>query len=143
MRFENIRAVVARKTLKALKESTWNTIRMIVKDWGLVEGINYKVNNLEGTMTFWNDSVIIMKEMTELPSDPQFERFGSSEYSIAFVDECSEISERAIEVLLSRLRWRVHETFKVPRMLMSTNPCITWVRSRFVQDDDGNPTVCI
>jgi hypothetical protein len=142
MRFENIRAVVARKTLKALKESTWNTIKMVVKDWGLVEGVNYKINNLEGTMTFWNDSVIIMKEMTDLPSDPNYERFGSSEYTIAFVDECSEISERAIEVLLSRLRWRVHETFKVPRMLMSTNPCITWVRSRFVQDDDGNPTVC-
>lgn len=25
---------------------------------------------------------------------------------------------------------------------MSTNPCITWVRSRFVQDDEGNPIVC-
>lgn len=80
--------------------------------------------------------------MVDLPSDPNFERFGSSEYTIAFVDEVSEISERAIEVLFSRLRWRTHETFKTPRMFMSTNPCITWVRSRFVQDDDGNPIVC-
>lgn len=142
IRFENIRAVVARKTLKSLKESTWNTIKMIMKDWGLVEGENYKINNLEGTMTFWNDSAIIMKEMAELPSSPNYDRFGSSEYTIAFVDECSEISEKAIEVLFSRLRWKVHETFKYPRMLMSTNPCINWVRSRFVQDDDGNPIVC-
>ena len=35
IRFENIRAVVARKTLKSLKESTWNTIKSILKDWGL------------------------------------------------------------------------------------------------------------
>ena len=142
IRFENIRAVVARKTIKSLKESTFNTIKTILKTWGLKEGINYKINNLEGTVTFWNDSVIQLKEMVDLPSDPNFERFGSSEYTIAFVDEVSEISERAIEVLFSRLRWRTHETFKTPRMFMSTNPCITWVRSRFVQDDEGNPIVC-
>lgn len=142
IRFPDIRAVVARKTLKMLKESTWNTIKTIVKSWGLRENRNYKINNLEGTMTFWNGSVIIMKEMVDLPSDPNFERFGSSEYTIAFVDEVSEISERAVEVLFSRLRWNVTETFGISRMLLSTNPCLTWVRSRFVQDDDGAAVVC-
>lgn len=142
IRFGNIRAVVARKTLKSLKESTWNTIRSILKDWGLKEDVNYKINNLEGTLTFWNDSVIIMKEMADIPSDPNFERFGSSEYTIALVDEVSEISERAIEVLFSRLRWRTHETFITPRMLMTTNPTVNWVRSRFVQDENGDKVVC-
>ena len=142
IRFENIRAVVARKTLKSLKESTWNTIKSILKDWGLKEDINYKINNLEGTLTFWNDSVIIMKEMADIPSDPNFERFGSSEYTIAMVDEVSEISERAVEVLFSRLRWHTHETFKTPRMLLTTNPTINWVRARFVQDENGERVVC-
>lgn len=141
IRFPDIRAVVARKTLKSLKESTWNTIKKVIKEWGFVENKHYKVNNLEGTLTFWNDSVIIMKEMADLPADPNYERFGSSEYTIAFVDEVSEISERAIEVLFSRLRWRVPETFGVSRMLLTTNPTLNWVRSRFVQDDDGNPIV--
>lgn len=142
MRFPDIRAVVARKTLKSLKESTFNTIKKVCKEWGLKENEHYKINNLEGTLTFWNDSVILMKEMADNPSDPQFERFGSSEFTICFVDEVSEISERAIEVLFSRLRWRTSETFKTARMLMSTNPCITWVRTRFVQDDEGNPVKC-
>lgn len=101
---------------------------------GLKEGVNYKINNIERTVTFWNDSVILLREMVDLPSASNFERFGSSEYTIAFVDEVSEISERAIEVLFSRLRRITHETFKTPRMFMSTNPCITWDRSRFVQD---------
>ena len=83
-----------------------------------------------------------MQEMIDLPSDPNFERFGSSEYTIGLIDEVSEISERAVEVLFSRLRWKIAETFKTSRMLMTTNPCITWVRSRFVQDDDGNPIQC-
>lgn len=142
IRFENIRAVVARKTLKSLKESTWNTIKSILKDWGLKEDINYKINNLEGTLTLWNDSVIIMKEMADIPSDPNFERFGSSEYTIAMVDEVSEISEKAVEILFSRLRWRTHETFRTPRMLLTTNPTINWVRSRFVQDENGERVVC-
>lgn len=133
---------MARKTLKSLKGSTFNTIKKVCKLWGLKEGVHYKVNNLEGIMTFWNDSVIIMQEMVDLPSDPQFERFGSNEYTIAFVDEVSEISERAVEVLFSRLRWKTSETFKTARMLLTTNPCMTWVRSRFVQDNDGNPAVC-
>ncbi|MGL5690413.1 MAG: phage terminase large subunit [Bacteroidales bacterium] len=142
IRFADIRAVVARKTLKSLKESTFNTIKTVMKDWGLKEDENYTINNVEGTITFWNDSVIILKEMVDLPSDPEFERFGSSEYTIAMVDEVSEISEKAVEVLFSRLRWRTHETFKTPRMFMSTNPTINWVRSRFVQDDNGDPVQC-
>ncbi len=141
MRFDNIRAVVARKTLKSLKESTWNTIKSVIKDWGLREDVNYKINNLEGTLTFWNESVIIMKEMADIPSDPNFERFGSSEYTIAFIDEVSEISEKAVEVLFSRLRWRTHETFMLPRMLLTTNPTINWVRSRFVQDENGEKVI--
>ena len=142
MRFENIRAVVARKTIKSLKESTWNTIKTVLKNWGLKEEVNYRINNLEGTLTFWNDSVIIMKEMVDLPSDPNFERFGSSEYTIAMIDEVSEISEKAVEVLFSRLRWRIHETFKTSRMFMSTNPTTNWVRSRFVQDENGDKVEC-
>ena len=118
MRFSDIRAVVARKTLKSLKGSTFNTIKKVCKQWGLIEGENYKINNIEGTLTFWNDSVIIMQEMGDLPSDPNFERFGSSEYTIAVIDEVSEISEKAIEVLFSRLRWNVVDTFNTSRMLM-------------------------
>ena len=142
MRFPDIRAVVARKTLKMLDQSTWNTIKKVLKMWGLEEDVNYHENSVKGTITFWNDSIILKQEMVDMPSDPQFERFGSSEFTIAFVDEVSEISERAVEVLFSRLRWRTAETFKTARMLLSTNPCLGWVRSRFVQDDDGNPVNC-
>lgn len=142
MRFPDLRAVIARKTIKSLKESTFNTVRAIMRDWGLVEGENYKVNNLEGKVLFWNDSTILLRELEDAPSDIEFQRLGSSEWTIGFVDEVSEISEKAIEVLFSRLRWKTDETFKYPRLLMTTNPCTTWVRSRFVQDDDGNPVKC-
>lgn len=142
IRFPDIRMVVARKTLKSLKESTLNTIKMVLRKWGLVEDKHYLINNLEGHIKFWNESKIIFVEMADNPSDSDFNRFGSMEITGAAIDEVSEISEKAVEVLFSRIRYRTHETFKVPKMVMSTNPCLGWVRSRFVQDDDGNPVQC-
>lgn len=138
MTFPNIRAIVARKTIKSLKDSTFNTIKMIMRDWQLEEGKNFKINNIEGTVTFWNGSQILLRELDLVPSDAQFERLGSVEATIGFVDEVSEISQKAVEVLFSRLRWQTHY-FGYPRLLLTTNPCTTWVRSTFVQDDDGNP----
>ncbi len=141
IRFPDVRCVVARKTIKSLKESTFNTVRSVLKDWGLQEGVHYKINNLENWLQFWNGSIIYLKELETTPADPNFERLGSTEITAAFVDEVSEISERAIEVLMSRCRWKVAEYMGYPRVLLTTNPCATWVRSRFVQDDDGNPAV--
>ena len=119
MRFPNIRAVVARKTIKSLKESTFITIKKVMKEWGLKEDENFCINNIEGTITFWNESVIMMKEMADLPADLDFSRFGSMEATIVFVDEASEISERAADVMFSRIRWKTSETFKTPKMFLS------------------------
>ncbi len=142
LRWPDMRMVVARKTLKSLRESTWNTIQAVAKSWGLEEQVNYKINNLSGEMIFWNGSRIIMKEMAYSPSDPDYLRFGSSEFSGAFVDEVGEVDQRGVDVLFSRIRWKVAGTTKVPKMLMSTNPCLGWVRDRFVLDENAEPVVC-
>lgn len=141
LRFPDTRAVVARKTLKALKGSTFNTMKYILKLWGLEQDVNYKINNLDGLVTFYNGSTISLIELEDLPSDPEFERLGSNEWSCGFIDECSQVSEKAVEILYSRLRWRVSEDWGYARLLMTTNPSMNWVRSRFVQDDDGNKVV--
>jgi len=142
MRWPDMRMVVGRKTLKSLRESTWNTILSVAKGWGLIEGQNFKVNNLSGEMLFWNGSKIIMKEMAYAPADPEWLRLGSSEYSGVFLDEVGELDERGVDVLFSRIRWKVAETTKVPKMVMSTNPCLGWVRDRFVLDENSEPVQC-
>jgi phage terminase large subunit len=141
LRFPDTRAVVARKTLKALKGSTFNTIKYVLRTWGLEQDKHYKINNLEGLVIFYNGSTISLIELEDLPSDPEFERLGSNEWSCGFIDECSQVSEKAVEILYSRLRWRVSEDWGYARLLMTTNPSMNWVRSRFVQDDDGNRVV--
>lgn len=115
-----------------------NTIKKILREWRLEEDVNYKINNLDNTILFWNESVILMKELAYQPSDSSYSRLGSSEYSIAAIEECNECEEKGVEVLMSRLRWRP-EYFKMPKMLLTSNPSMNWVRDRFVQDNDGNP----
>lgn len=141
IRFADVRAAIVRKTLKSLKESTWRTLLRVCKEWGLVEDVHYQINNLSGTLRLWNGSIIMMLEANSIPSDPNFERFGSCEFTLVGADEVSELEERALEVLFSRIRWKVHETLGVAKLLMTTNPTTNWIRGRFVQDDDGNKVV--
>lgn len=138
IQFAGIRAVIARKTLKSLTGSTWKTLLEILDKWGLVDGINYKTNEKDGTLLFWNGSSIVKQELELLPRDPVYQRLGSSEFTIGFIDEVGEIAEKGVEVLYSRLRYKVNETFKVPKMLLTTNPVPNWVRDRFVQDKNGD-----
>lgn len=109
----------------------------LLKKWKVKHNFNQK----DLIINFPNGSSIILKEMADTPSDPTFSRFGSSEYSCAFVDEVDQVSEKAIDTLFSRLRWKVAEYGTKGRLMMSTNPSINWVRDRFVMDADGQPPV--
>lgn len=139
MQFSGIRMLVARKVRKTLIETTWCTLKDVMQQWGLIEDVNYKINSQTYVITFWNGSTIMAMDLTPLPSDPDFNSLGSLEITGAFVDEVSEVSEKAIEVLASRIRYKIEETFIVGKILMTTNPALTWIRSTFVMDDDGNP----
>lgn len=141
MQFPGIRMVVARKVRKTLLETTWLTLKDVLMKWGLKEDVNYHINSQVYTVTFWNGSTITAMDLTPMPSDPDFNSLGSLEITGAFVDEVSEVSEKAIEVLASRVRYKIEDTFIVGKIFMSTNPCLTWVRSTFVMDENGDPVV--
>ena len=137
LKYNDVRYVVARHTLKALKESTLNTILSILKDWK----VPYNYNQKDGFILFENGSKIILMELADLPSDRNFERVGSMEITGVFCDEVTLVSEKAIEVISSRCRWKNAEYGIKPVTLMSCNPSIGWVRDRFVMDENGNPPV--
>lgn len=136
LKYKDVRYVVARHTLKALKESTLNTILSILKEWK----IKYNYNQKDGFILFEDTgSKLILMELADLPSDKDFSRVGSMEITGCFLDEVNMISEKAVEVISSRCRWKNAEYDIKPMTLMSCNPSLGWVRDRFVQDGDGNP----
>ncbi len=139
IRFPGILMGVARLTLKSLRETTWATLLRLLDSWGLKEDLNYRINNQYGFLEFWNGSVIQMIELAPSLKDPDYNSLGSLEITGAFIDELSEIPEKAAEVLASRIRYKVAETFVVGKLCASTNPCLGWVRSTYVMDDDLEP----
>ena len=139
IRFPGARFALARKVLKVLRGTTFVTLQGVLKTFGLEEGIHYHIDWVNLIVTFWNGSKIICFGLEDKPSDKEFSWLGSYEITCFYIDEASEVSEKAVEVLLSRCRWMIAETFIVPKGLMGTNPAICWLRDKFVQDENGNP----
>lgn len=131
--------IVARRVRKTLLETTWRTLLDVLKKWGLKQDVNYHINNQTYTITFWNNSSILAMDLAPQPSDILYNNLGSLEITGAFIDEVAEVPERAVEVLASRIRYKIDSTFIVGKIFLSCNPSLGWVRSTFVMDDDGNP----
>ena len=104
---------------------------------GLKAGDAWTYNAQSHNLVFKNGSEQHFRHMSYMPSDPDYNRFGSTEYTDAFVDEAPEVAARACQVLLSRLRYR-HSDTCTPALLYSGNPGNSWIKEQFVMDANGN-----
>ncbi len=67
-----------------------------------------------------------------LPSDPLYERFGSSEYTDGALEECGEIHFMAFDVLKSRVGRHRNDEFGIrPTLALTGNPKKNWTHSTF------------
>lgn len=127
--YPGTRWVMGRSVLKTLKETTLATF-FEVSDafrWG---GL-YKYKQQEGRILWNNGSEILLKDLFAYPSDPEFESLGSLEITGAFVDECSQITNKAKQILKSRIRYKLNEYGIIPKLLLTTNPSKNWVYTEF------------
>jgi len=112
---------MARAILKRLKESTLLTFFECCKSWGLTKE-DYNYNVIDGTIKFKNGSSIYLKDLFLYPSDPEFDSLGSTEYTGAFIDEASEVSEKGKNILMSRIRYKLDEFNLIPKIFIASNP---------------------
>ncbi len=122
LNYPGSRWLMGRAKLKELKESTLLTFFQVCKAWGLVAGVDYKYNSIEGTIKFRNGSSIYLKDLFAFPSDPEFDSLGSTEYTGAFVDEASQITVKAKNIVMSRLRYKLDEFGLIPKFFIASNP---------------------
>ena len=123
MRYQGSRWLMGRAVLKNLKESTLLRFFEICKDWGLIKGIHFKYNSVEATIKFLNGSEVYLKALETLPSDPEFDSLGSTEYTGAFIDEGAQISAKAKDIVMTRLRYKLDLFGIAPKLLIASNPC--------------------
>lgn len=137
LRYPKTRWLMGRAKLNTLKNTTLKTFKDIVSDWGIYEQV--KINYQSNTITFENGSEIVMKDLFSYPSDPDFDSLGSLEITGAFIDEISQISYKAYEVVNTRIRYRLKENGLIPKCLSSCNPSKGWLYQEFYKPfTEGN-----
>ena len=131
LRFPRTRYLMGRSKLDSLKKTTLNTFLEVCEAWGLKAGKHYNFNGGSNIIKFYNRSEIILKDLFLYPSDRNFDSLGSLEITGAFIDEANQITEKAKNIVASRMRFKLDEYNIIPKMLMTCNPAKNWVYTQY------------
>jgi phage terminase large subunit len=120
------RWLIGRSELKNLKKTTLNSFFEVCKSEGLKSGTHFRYNQQESIIYLYNGSQIILADLFAYPSDPEFDNLGSLEITGAFVDEAPQITDKAKNIVKSRIRYRLDDFGRIPKLLMCGNPSKNW-----------------
>jgi phage terminase large subunit len=138
MKYPSTRYLMGRSKLDALKKTTLNTFFEVCNAWEIKSGEHFTFNASSNIITFINGSEIILKDLFLYPSDRNFDSLGSLEITAAFIDEANQITEKAKNVVASRLRYKLDENNLIPKMLMTCNPAKNWVYTEYYRPAKDN-----
>ena len=131
LQFPGSRWVMGREKLHTLKQSTFLTLLRLCKEWGLKRDKQFHFAGSDNVVHFYNGSEIYLKDFFLYPSDPEFDAFGSTEYTGAFIDEGSQIAVKAKNVIISRLRFNHRKYGIKPKLLICSNPAKNFLHFEF------------
>ena|ERR1700693_4460429 len=133
--YPGYKSFIGREELKRLMGSTFLTWVKVCSKYGIKQGdgLNeWKINRQYNYIYFGNGSRIDLLDVKFLPSDPLYERFGSSEYTDGALEECGEINFMAFDVLKSRIGRHRNDEFGIrPTLAMTGNPKKNWTYTVF------------
>jgi len=131
LQYPTTRYLLGRSRLDALKKTTLNTFFEVCVNWEIKSGQHYTFNAQSHIIKFYNGSEILLKDMFLYPSDPNFDSLGSLELTGAFIDEANQITQKAKNIVLSRIRFRLDENNLIPKLLLTCNPAKNWLYSEW------------
>jgi len=131
LQYPTTRYLLGRSRLDALKKTTLNTFFEVCVNWEIKSGQHYTFNAQSNIIKFYNGSEILLKDMFLYPSDPNFDSLGSLELTGAFIDEANQITQKAKNIVLSRIRFRLDENNLIPKLLLTCNPAKNWLYSEW------------
>ena len=131
LKYPGSRWLMGRAVLKTLKETTLLSLFDVCKTFKLESGRDFRYNQQSGVIRFSNGSEIYLKDLFLYPSDPEFDSLGSTEYTGCFIDEASQVSVKAKNVIQSRLRYKNDDYGIIPKSLYTSNPSMNWLFLEF------------
>lgn len=127
---------IAREELKRLKDSTLLTFFKVCKTYYVKLDIDFWYHGTDHCILFANGSRIDLLEVAFKPSDPLFERYGSSEYTCGWFEEAGEIHFLAYDTLKSRCGRQYNDRYNIsPTVFVTFNPKKNFVYSYFYKKD--------
>ena len=135
-RYPKSRGFIGRAHFKTLKDTTLKTMFEVQEMMNLKRGIHWELtgsNDKENpnSIVYQNGSIIFLRDLFAYPSDPDFDELGSLEITDAFIDECSQVTDKARTTLTTRLRYKLDEFDLIPKILYSSNPTKGWAYNDF------------
>ena len=131
IKYPGIRCLLGRTTLSSLKQTSLNTLFEVMKMSGMEAEVHYNYNGQSNTITFNNKSEIILKDLEYKPSDPNFDSLAGLEITCAVIEESSQVTRTAYNIVKSRIRFKLNEYGLVPKILMTTNPSQGFLKKEF------------
>jgi len=126
LNYPGVRYFIGREELKSLKDTTVKTFFKVAKHHGVSETFRYYEHY--SAIKFHNGSEVALLELKYTPSDPLFERLGSTEYTGGFIEEAGEVHFNAFDTLKSRVGRQLNELYNIPRkVLITCNPKKNWL----------------
>ncbi len=119
---------MGRNELKRLKASSFATFKKVCKFHNIPPS-DWKFNGQDNYIEFKNSSRIDLLDLIFKPSDPQFQRYGSTEYTGGWIEEAGEVHFLAFDVLKGRVgRWNNDQYGLNPaKILLTCNPEQNWL----------------
>lgn len=131
LKYAGTRSLIGRSKLDTLKKTTLNTFFETAHEFGLVADKHYVYNGQTNVITFFNGSEIVLKDLFAYPSNPNFDSLGSLEITDYFIDEVAEVTEKAVNIVHSRCRYKLNEFNLIPKGFLSCNPSKGWLYNEF------------
>lgn len=130
LNFPGVRYFMAREELKSLKDTTVKTFFKMAAHHKISDCFRYYEHY--SSIKFHNGSEISLVELKYIPSDPLFERFGSTEYTGGLIEEAGKVHFNAFDTLKSRVGRQLNEKYNIPKKVLITfNPKKNWLYHTF------------
>lgn len=120
--YPDTRYFIARDTLNDLVKYTRPSIEEVFQHWGITEKM-WRYNGQLNQYILHNKSVIQFLDAKPIPSDPEFTRFGSMQFTQGWYEEAGEAHDKAIQNLGASIgRWK-NKQYGLPyKFLRTCNP---------------------
>lgn len=129
--YPETRWFIGRHHLQQIRDSTIETFKKVCVKHNIPASF-WKYNDQIVKITFANGSTIKGIEMMHKPGDPEFDSFGSTEYTGGWIEEGAGIAYKAYEVAGTRIGRHYNDRYGIRgKLLITGNPSRNWQYSLF------------